>query len=680
LTTARSDSPIPIRRPSSAAADAPLVASSGGDADSPLRWLAIGLAPLVLVYLLLFNPYWVPGGDSELYVCIARSLLKGEGYAFNGGPVAMVPPGWPLLLAGVLSVSTSFAAVKAVMIASMLGSLAATFFVLLRFVTPRTAALVIGLSGILFPVYPLTYWTHSEAVFCLLASTSLLLAFRINEGKHGWPSVAALALLCAAAVTVRWTGLIHLSLIAGALLGNGRLRLGTHRRPSLALAITLLVTGGTFFGTYKALELTSEQTTAAKAAGAAMDSGADAGDADAGTAAIGSEAKALGAGDIVTPKGKNGIVEEYFERFIRAGKWFSWLLWHETRFGQSVKLVDAAAMLFGWVVIGLLACALLAGLQRKQFFWLALAAYTGALCMNWPNPNSRYFVPVAPFVVAGVLLGLKAVAGWFPARPVAVRGTKWAAGAFVASLLFCNGVLLAVDVWVMRSGDRFYHVYEGGQHEELIRLVQQVKQIKGSFPLTDDEILISERYVNLGRNRFSKAAVRAVVLLTDREVRAVPGKFAKEPIGAFRAWTRAKVNKRAPFYLYQKPWSPWRLWHFRLTAELQHKLTGKPVEERSGGWVLYRFRAGNWRPVEDAPPPIVPPSHVPFYPRDPRAPTTEEAPDDPSATQPSTEPTTDPASTQPADDADAPAARPSPRAGRPTTSPAVTAGPVTRPN
>ena len=56
-------------------------------------WIAL-LVIISALYLLLWNPYWVPGGDSELYIAAARSLALGQGYRFNGQSISISPPGW----------------------------------------------------------------------------------------------------------------------------------------------------------------------------------------------------------------------------------------------------------------------------------------------------------------------------------------------------------------------------------------------------------------------------------------------------------------------------------------------------------------------------------------------------------------------------------------------------------
>src|SRR5262245_47080308 len=64
-------------------------------------WVA-STAVAALFFLALQNRYWIPGGDSEVYTSAARSIVLGQGYMFNGQAARIAPPGWPLLLAGVM--------------------------------------------------------------------------------------------------------------------------------------------------------------------------------------------------------------------------------------------------------------------------------------------------------------------------------------------------------------------------------------------------------------------------------------------------------------------------------------------------------------------------------------------------------------------------------------------------
>ena len=59
-------------------------------------------AAVLAAYLLILNPFWTPGGDSELFIAAARSIVRGEGYTYNGRIVRIAPPAWPYLMAGAM--------------------------------------------------------------------------------------------------------------------------------------------------------------------------------------------------------------------------------------------------------------------------------------------------------------------------------------------------------------------------------------------------------------------------------------------------------------------------------------------------------------------------------------------------------------------------------------------------
>src|SRR5690349_20940536 len=90
--------------------EAALMRSTHRDHAATRDWItfSVTVAILLVTYLCLQNPYWVPGGDSEVYTTIARNLAIGKGYTFNGYPVSMVPPGWPAVLALFIKISPTF--------------------------------------------------------------------------------------------------------------------------------------------------------------------------------------------------------------------------------------------------------------------------------------------------------------------------------------------------------------------------------------------------------------------------------------------------------------------------------------------------------------------------------------------------------------------------------------------
>ena len=67
--------------------------------------MVLGLALAVL----LLNAHLVPGGDNATYMVLGQSLVTGQGYRMVSDPrmpeMALYPPGYPLLLAGILALT-----------------------------------------------------------------------------------------------------------------------------------------------------------------------------------------------------------------------------------------------------------------------------------------------------------------------------------------------------------------------------------------------------------------------------------------------------------------------------------------------------------------------------------------------------------------------------------------------
>ena len=582
------------------------------------RW-GVGVTLVLLgAYVLLFNPYWVPGGDSDFYVAIARTLALEGKYQYNGLPVAISPPGWPWVMALVLQVSPTFAAMKVVTLLTMLGSLVIGYLIALRFVRPRTAAVAIGLTGLLMPVYSLTYFLHSEGLYCLFSAWALLIAFRVRERRAGYAEKAILLALCVGLPLVRWAGVFQLLPILGVLLSGAKFS-GIKRGAVLSILCTVTLVA-TWLGTRWSLELTADQIAAIKASG-----GSSVMDTDV-TEDIGSDATSVTVLPI-NAKGTQTVYEEYGQRFVRSGKWFAWLLWQPTRFAGVNKWLDSGVTLLGWSVIVMLGTVAVITLRRGEYLWLALALYCGGLCMNWPNPNSRYLVPVAPQLMVGLFVFFNVMSAWFPA--ISFDGWKWLRRALVYSVLLCNLFLYGSDVLVMRSGRAFYNTFEAGQHKDLVAAASYLMSLPvytapttqpGATPSTppstqlltqptptsekyrpgNGRVMINERYENLGRTRFSKAGMRAMVLLTGVYIKPLDEGLARNTTPPFSRRVSRFVRQRSCHWLLvQAPSIPWRLWHFRLPMSWHERLTKNPGQPPSGGWTLYWYNpaTGELEPV-----------------------------------------------------------------------------------
>ncbi|MCS7033116.1 MAG: hypothetical protein NZ561_03870 [Phycisphaerae bacterium] len=610
------------------------------DSLSDARLCLVVVALSGLLFVSLFNPYWVPSGDGDLYVAIARSLVLGEGFKFNGQFVNICPPGWPLILAGVMQVSPTFAAFKVVTISAMVGSLAAWFFVLRRFTSPRGAAGAVLLTAVLAHVYSLTFWTHSEAVFCLISTLSLLLALQIAEGRPLTWRLVALLILCVAGVFIRWAAFIQPLLLCAMLLHGKRWWRPESARAWGCCAAVCVVTFSTFFTLRQALQLTPQQEVEQREAGAVFEDVVAA----APRASITADARKVDFVNVTATKDRS-LAGELMRRAVESGTWMSWLFWQPFRFAASVRAISWVGIVVGWVIIAALTARVIEAARRRQWLWLGLAAYCTALCINWPNANPRYLVPVAPLLVLGTLQGLKllwngsstgsrrdrkvliallAVAGGvtvfelvqgrrLEAALVAwtIAGVWWlrvrarsgvasetaglaqrAVTLFVGSILLVNGALYAVDLKVAHSRD-FYNRYEAGFNDDLVKACYKLNELG----LGDAQLAVAERYVNLGRVRKSKYAVRAAVLLTGKSVQTIRDKWAGEPRAELLRWCQ---RRRIEYYLDQRPSVPWRVWHFILPRWLNEWLVQEPLGPDSEGWVLYRIRI---EPV-----PVVPPT------------------------------------------------------------------------
>ena len=585
-------------------------------ADPPRvgRWrdTALVVAACLGAYLLLLNPFWTPGGDSELFLAAARDILDGQGYAYNGKPVAIAPPLWPYVVAGVLWLSPTFLAVKIVTLTLMAAGFGLAHRVMLRLCPPAWAAWSCVIAALFVPAYSLTFWLHSEPLFLCLAWGAALCATRLAEASGRAGSLLGLILLCAAMAGARWTSGLQWGIVAAVLLGRWR---PTWRRPmpaggvSLGLGLSAVATVVVFLLLFFGLP--------------AMALALDAPATDPGQAGL-----------PVTQQDPENATPDVFDndifrdaswwgergwRVLNAGQWPAWALWYPTRFAGGLPVVSLVPLAVGWLVLLLLATAAWGALTGRgaaaafpagRFAWGAVVGYLALLAFLWPLPNARYLVPIGPLLVAGVLWGCRDVGRWL-SRPRLGAGLG---GLFLWSLVLVNGAMFAVDLAVQRSGDRllggspqrYYETYEAGLHVSLLRAVDVLRD-RG---LADGELAVSERYFNLGRMRFSKGGPRNAVMLLDRVTLSpsehysfppgqIPRKLFKKGIvdpGGFRAWAASHGVK---YYLYQEPSEPWRLWHFRVPDAVRRALAGEPEEPGpSFGWRLYTAEDGFEKPVD----------------------------------------------------------------------------------
>jgi hypothetical protein len=590
---------------------AALVASS-----SAARWNDAKVFPATVLivaalFLLLENPYWVPGGDSEVYTAVARSLASGDGYRFNGLPARIAPPGWPMLMAAVIKyVSPTFLALKLMTLASMLGALAVYYWILRRLAPPLLAAAAVLLTAVISHVYSLTFWLHSDALFTLLTAAMVLVALQINE-RRAWnispvpeadsspPSsnlslqyatpeppvrvdrwlvgrVMLLLLLCVLAAFVRWAALINLVLLSMVLLQHGAWR-WHHRRGMIAwtaLALVIVVTFGSFFAIRWGMKRFAPPRVAFEDT-AQVDMAAVTSD----TQAIESFKETQEPAIITGTRGHS----TYATRVLGFGTWFSYLLWQPFRLAAGIPAIWWAATAVGWVV----ACVVIAACypEFRAGHWLlpAALAYTAALCLNWPHATARYLVPIAPLLVLAIFRGL-VILRHAAARPRARALVSALGYVGIGSVILCNLALYSVDVWVMRSSN-FYDRYEAGLNKGLMAAAQYLSDQRVGHWQT----CVNPEYINVHKRRMSPTGLRMLTMLTGKAALQLPRRYTEPPYKLPKdpEFRRKFISvNRVRYYLEQPRVSPWRVWHFRM-GWLQERVTGVPAEDTGAGWRLY---------------------------------------------------------------------------------------------
>jgi len=531
------------------------------------RGPALLLVALAAFYGAMQNGLWRPGTDSQVYLTLARNLATGRGYTFNNLPVEKVPPGWPIVLAGAMRVTPAFAVLNLITPACMLAAAAIWYRILTRFVRPGRALAVTALAGTLFGWYQFTLDFLSDGPFTLAAAGSLLLAVQVAEGRKGAWRVPLLALLCAAAICVRWTGALTAVVACGVLLtrwGAESSEVGVQssvrRRPRWAVVgVVAIVAAGTFLGLRAMLEREKERHL--RAHPVAIEN-------------LQRVEQMLTSEYSVRPL--NEGPETYLRRLGDAGTWVATLFWRPAELRTASRALGWGVNAVGWGMLGVMGAFVVRRARRGEWVWVALVAACGALVLQRARPVARYLVPVAPLLLLAAWVGLEELAA--TARRAGVRRVlRWGSMAFVGSIALTNAVLWAVDVRVTWAAD-FYDAHEAGEARDLMAAARLVRETGSPAVVVDDTS------TNLGRTRPSQYAFRVMVFLGGGTVRVAPNDVGADELAG---WMR---SEGALYYLRRLEANPWRLWHFRVPW-LQQRLTRKPPGAPTPSFELYELSA-----------------------------------------------------------------------------------------
>lgn len=205
---------------------------------------------MVLVYLAGVTGLWWPTPDSALYQGLAKSLLSGQGYRFNGQLHNTATPGFPLILAALMAVCNPaiyYWAANLLVVFCGLGALLFSYLAVARIADRRMALAVTLAVGLSYKTYEVTHLILTDAPFALVFWCLVYASLRyLSKGRGLWLLTAgALTVL---GLTIRVPGAIALGAAAVGLALDRSLS-ALHRR-RLAAAVILGVTAAVLGGFY----------------------------------------------------------------------------------------------------------------------------------------------------------------------------------------------------------------------------------------------------------------------------------------------------------------------------------------------------------------------------------------------------------------------------------------------
>jgi len=174
----------------------------------PRRWHLIAVAlSVAAVYLVGVTDQWWPTSDSALYQGLGRSLIRGEGYRFNGQVNNDVTPGMPLILGALRAVfGEGFLAPSLFVTLCGLISLYLVYVTLARLTDRRMALAVVLGTAACYKYFHYSHLILTDAVFSALFWALAYVSLRFLRGGSAW--LLAAVGLAVAAVTVRAPGLL----------------------------------------------------------------------------------------------------------------------------------------------------------------------------------------------------------------------------------------------------------------------------------------------------------------------------------------------------------------------------------------------------------------------------------------------------------------------------------------
>ena len=219
-----------------------------GGRDGVLKhwYVKVLLAAVFAVYCGLAAPERITSpADSALYVGLARNMISGAGYSWNYEPHKMVPPVYPAMVAGVMSVfGENYLAINLLSTVAAFLAFLGTWALIEEFSGDfRMGATVAVLCGSTVVFFIAASSTLTDMVYTALALFALLAGWRwIRDTGILSPSGVACILLSAMVCLTRYIGVAVIAAVAiGVVLSPGRVVRGKRMWAKVCVYLALVL-------------------------------------------------------------------------------------------------------------------------------------------------------------------------------------------------------------------------------------------------------------------------------------------------------------------------------------------------------------------------------------------------------------------------------------------------------
>lgn len=330
------------------------------------RWhLEITWAAFGLVYLLSVNSIWIPVPDSALYLGLAKSLANGQGYQFNGQPNNWVPPGLPIILAGLYSLfgESYFSANLFMALTALAGGLM-IYLSLSLLDDKRMAFAVLVATLVCNHYYRYSHMVLTDVPFVPIFYGILYCGLRAIRGSAWW--LLGVVLISVVGITIRLPGLTVLGPLAVAIAVQPFAGKSFSRRMIVAAVLLLAILATAIFWYINAKQISAAVPYAQS---------------------VNKYASSM----LLDIFGRLGAyLFRYWEVFGKICTGFG-NIWYV---GILFMAFAVAGMIRLWR-------------RGKPFFAIVVVLFAGILIVvHRPNPLDRYLIPVVPLLLYAILEGI----------------------------------------------------------------------------------------------------------------------------------------------------------------------------------------------------------------------------------------------------------------------------------